>query len=69
MNTYILRRLLLAIPTVIGVAIVVFVLMRMLPGDVADLMREDSRYWTPEFSEQIRASLGLNRPVHEQFGL
>jgi len=69
MNRYLLPRLALAVPTVIGVAVLAFILMRLLPGDVADMMREDSRYWTPEFSAQIRASLGLDRSIPEQFVL
>jgi len=64
MLRYVGRRLLLAIPTLIGVATVVFFLIRLIPGDPAKVIAGDTA--TPEQVERIRENLGLNLPVWEQ---
>ncbi|HEY7036057.1 MAG TPA: nickel ABC transporter permease [Thermomicrobiales bacterium] len=67
MLKYIQRRLLVAIPVVWGVTTIVFFLMRILPGDPAQLMLSS----TGGSSEQIarlRQSLGLNDPLLVQYG-
>jgi len=62
---YALRRLVYAIPILIGVSIVVFALIKMAPGDAADLLIPPE---TPkEVAAQIRAKLGLDQPVHIQY--
>lgn len=65
MAAYVLRRLLLTIPTLILVAASVFVLIRMIPGDPAQLMLGDSA--TPEQVAELRRSMGLERPIPLQF--
>tara|TARA_Y100001960_G_scaffold87851_2_gene94182 strand:- start:3511 stop:4470 length:960 start_codon:yes stop_codon:yes gene_type:complete len=70
MYKYILRRILIAIPTLIGVSILIFFIMRILPGDVIDAMVTDetgSLVFTEQERESIMESLGLNRPVHVQY--
>jgi peptide/nickel transport system permease protein len=62
---YVLRRLLAAIPTLVLVAVSVFVLMRVVPGDPALLILGDSA--TAESLADLRRSLGLDRPLAEQF--
>lgn len=61
----ILKRLLLALPNLVGVIIVTFVLTRALPGDPAAYFAGAAA--TPEAVEQVREQLGLNRPLPEQF--
>ncbi|MEN3068179.1 ABC transporter permease [Uliginosibacterium sediminicola] len=61
----ILKRLLLALPNLIGVIIVTFVLTRALPGDPAAYFAGAAA--TPEAVEQVRVKLGLDRPLPEQF--
>ena len=65
MIRYILIRIIYAIPTLIGAMIVMFILIRMLPGDPARLIAG------PEALEQdverIREQLGLNKPLYIQF--
>jgi peptide/nickel transport system permease protein len=65
MTEYILRRILLMIPVLLGVSLILFALVRVLPGDiaVARLGTEAS----PELVRQLRAELRLNRPLHEQY--
>ena len=67
MTRLILRRLLGAIPSVIGVIVVTFLLTRALPGDPAAYFAGPSA--NAEAIEQVREKLGLNRSLVEQFGL
>ena len=60
-------RLLSAIPNLIGVIVVTFLLTRALPGDPAAYFAGNAA--TQEAVEQIREKLGLNKPMIEQFGL
>ena len=45
MRTYIIRRLLLAIPTVFLVSVIVFIMMRLIPGDIIDIIISQYAYW------------------------
>jgi peptide/nickel transport system permease protein len=71
MRLYALRRLLLFIPAVLGVTMVVFVLMRLIPGDIATILvyeagTEGSKA-DAEAVQKIRQELGLNRPFIVQY--
>ena len=65
MQQYILRRLLLMIPTLVGVSLVVFALVRLLPGDAVTMLLQDYAY--AKDVDELRAKLGLDRPVHVQY--
>lgn len=65
MNKYILRRVTIAIPLILAIMTIVFVMLRLIPGDPALLLAGDRA--SPELIENIRASLGLNRPIWEQY--
>ena len=62
---YLLRRILAAIPVMGVVALFVFLLLRLTPGDPAAILAGDNA--TPEQLERIRTSLGLNEPLYTQF--
>jgi peptide/nickel transport system permease protein len=62
---YIVRRVLATIPVVAVVALVVFSILHVAPGDPAAVIAGDQA--TPEQIAAIRARLGLDRPFHEQF--
>jgi len=62
---YLLRRVLAAIPVMGVVALFVFLLLRLTPGDPAAILAGDNA--TPEQLEHIRTSLGLNEPLYTQF--
>ncbi|MFZ1060200.1 MAG: ABC transporter permease [Candidatus Rokuibacteriota bacterium] len=65
---YILKRFFLMFPTLLGVAVVIFVLIRVVPGDVAELrMAGDRGAVSEEALAKERARFGLDRPVWEQF--
>ena len=67
MLAFILRRLLATIPVLILVAVVVFAILRLSPGDPAVIMAGDGA--TPERIEQIRQAMGLDQPLLKQFFL
>lgn len=61
MTRYIIRRLILLVPTLLGVTFVIFMLLRLLPGDPAVAMLGE--HAGQENVERIREQLGLNRPM------
>jgi peptide/nickel transport system permease protein len=65
---YIVKRLLLMVPTLFGVAALVFFLLRIVPGDIVELKYAGSGAYAPkEAIERERAQLGLDQPVWKQF--
>ena len=66
MLKYFLKRLLDFIPTLIGVTVISFFLVRMVPGDPVMLMLGE-RGASPERYEEMKKNLGLDKPVHEQY--
>ena len=68
MLLYTLHRLLLMIPTLIGVAILVFFMLRVVPGDVVEVkLRGDGGNVSQETIEMERKRLGLDKPLVQQF--
>lgn len=68
MGKYILKRILLLIPTFILVCIIVFAMMRMIPGDAVDAMVVKlGNAGVSSNREEIEAVLGLDKPAIEQF--
>jgi len=66
MTTFLIRRLLLTIPVLLGVATLVFSLIHLVPGDPVQAMLGDSA--PPAEMEQLRTRLGLDRPLYAQYG-
>jgi len=62
---YVLKRVLLALPVLLGVSVVVFVAIRLIPGDPAQIMAGQAA--TEEVVRQIRQSLGLDQPLPVQY--
>ena len=68
MARYIVKRFLLMIPTMIGVAALIFFLMRVVPGDIVELrMSGESGFASKEQIAIERARFGLDRPLWRQF--
>ena len=67
MQAYIVRRLLALVPTLIFTSIIVFALIRLIPGDVIDLMLAQNDIATGQDRDKIEAALGLNQPVYLQY--
>src|SRR3989304_10293416 len=69
MRTYLAKRLLLIVPTLFGVAALVFVIMRVIPGDVALLiLGGDSGHVDRAQLAAMHRQLGLDQPLLVQFG-
>jgi peptide/nickel transport system permease protein len=64
-RTYILQRLVVAIPSLLIASLIVFVLPRLIPGDVVQLMLEEKAYGKD--LDELRAKLGLDRPIPVQY--
>lgn len=69
MSQYIARRLLMAIPTLIGVSIIIFVIMRVMPGDVAIMVLGGGGFADVRQEDLValRHELGTDRPLLEQY--
>jgi peptide/nickel transport system permease protein len=68
MRRYILKRLLLMIPTLLGVAIMVFLMLRVAPGDIVEMKYAGTGAYAPkETLDRERAQLGLDKPLWHQF--
>lgn len=65
MKQYIARRLLLAIPTLIGVSLIIFIIMAVIPGDVAVAILGDAA--NQKTVAELREQLGLNAPLYERY--
>src|SRR5437867_11209542 len=65
MREYLLKRLLLIVPTLFLVTVFVFLLMHLRSGDVVIQMLEGYAY--ADTVEALRRELGLDKPVHEQY--
>lgn len=65
MSKFIIRRLLQTIPVLLGVSILVFSMMYLIPGDPAQIMAGEGA--SPKTVEQIREKLGLNEPAPVQY--
>ncbi|PWK63037.1 ABC transporter permease [Aminobacter sp. AP02] len=69
MIRYVISRLLLSIPTLLGVATLIFFMLNVLPGDAVETMlRAEGGNPTPELVASERARLGLDRPILVQYG-
>ena len=67
MQAYIVRRLVALVPTLIFTSIIVFASMRLIPGDVIDLMLAQNDIATGQDRALIESALGLDRPVYLQY--
>ena len=65
MTLFVTRRLLYLVPTLIGVSVIIFVLLRVIPGDVAAIMLGD--YANPKDAAELTAKLGLDKPIIVQY--
>ena len=69
MGLYILKRLLAMIPTLLGVAVLIFLLLRVVPGDVVEAryLAQGSQFLSQDLMAQERKKLGLDQPMWKQF--
>jgi len=67
MLNYLIKRLISTIPVLIGISLLLFFMLRMLPGDPAQVLA--GQMATPQEIENIRHQLGLDRPIYEQYAI
>jgi peptide/nickel transport system permease protein len=63
---YVLRRLALAVPTVLTIVVLNFALLHLAPGDAADVLAGEAGSATPEYMAQLRQKFGLDQPLYVQ---
>jgi peptide/nickel transport system permease protein len=73
LSQYIVRRLLLFVPSLLGASLLIFVLLRLVPGDIAEIIvyqaGAESSSVQKKQVQQIRAELGLDRPILVQYAV
>ena len=67
MTAFIIRRFLILIPTFLGITLVVFATMKLIPGDPIIALLQDN--YTEELAAELKAKLGLDRPLPIQYGI
>ena len=68
MLSYIIRRLLLMIVTLFGVSVAIFLLLRIVPGNIADILFDSAGLIDPAEKQKIIADLGLDKSLPVQYG-
>ena len=68
MKTYLIQRLAVALLTLFGMSVVIFVLLRLAPGDIVDILFSTAGYVDPEARKTIMQELGIDRPLVVQYG-
>jgi len=69
MRNYIIKRLLAAIPTILGISIIIFLIMRLIPGDTISAMIGTQYKLTETQAASLRAYYGLDKSLPEQYFL
>jgi peptide/nickel transport system permease protein len=64
---YLLRRLVLVVPILVGASVLIFLLARLMPGDVVDQMIQQEPSLTPEQAATLRRLLGIDEPIPVQY--
>jgi peptide/nickel transport system permease protein len=68
MTSYIARRLVLMVVTLFGVSVIIFALLRLVPGNIADILFDSAGLINPAEKKEIEQELGLDRPIVVQYG-
>ena len=69
MRDYLIKRVLLIVPTLLLISVIVFLIMRLMPGDIVDtiMQRAVSRGGSVD-REAVERAFGLDVPIHVQYG-
>ncbi len=68
MLSYVIRRLVLLIPLLIGITLISFLVIHLAPGEPTDLQTQLNPQASSELQERLRAAYGLDQPLHVQYG-
>src|SRR5438477_13027632 len=69
MASYIARRLGLMVVTLFGVSVIIFALLRLVPGNIADILFDSAGLINPAEKAQIERELGLDKPIPVQYAI
>ena len=67
MRVYLFKRVLIAGVTLLGMSILIFVLMRLAPGNITDIIFESAGYVDAADKKRLEAELGIDKPVPVQY--
>ena len=67
MTAYLVRRFSLMILTLFGISVIIFVLLRVVPGDIADILFDAAGFINPAEKAQLEKELGLDKPIAVQY--
>ncbi|MBM3644425.1 MAG: ABC transporter permease [Alphaproteobacteria bacterium] len=67
MGAYLTRRVLLMALTLFGMSVLIFVMLRLVPGDIADILVDSAGIVDAAEKAKIVRELGLDKPIHEQY--
>lgn len=67
MTTYLVRRFLLMLLTLFGISVIIFALLRIVPGNIVDILSDAAGFVNPEEKKQLEADLGLDKPIPVQY--
>ncbi|HKK30364.1 MAG TPA: ABC transporter permease, partial [Alphaproteobacteria bacterium] len=67
MTSYIIRRILLMILTLFGMSVIIFALLRLVPGNIADILFDSAGFIDPQEKAYLEAELGLDQPLWKQY--
>ena len=65
--SYLIQRFLLMFLTLLGMSIIIFVLLRLVPGNIVDIMFDSAGFVDPDEKKTIEKELGLDLPIYEQY--
>jgi peptide/nickel transport system permease protein len=67
LSTYLVRRFFLMLLTLLGMSVVIFVMLRLVPGNIADILFDSAGYVDPAAKAALEAELGLDLPIPVQY--
>ena len=67
MSAYVIQRILLILLTLLGMSIIIFVLLRLVPGNIVDIMFDSAGFVDPSEKASIEKELGLDLPIYQQY--
>ena len=67
MGAYLVRRLLLMVVTLVGMSILIFVMLRLVPGNITDIIFDSAGFVNPAAKKKIERELGLDQPIVTQY--
>ena len=66
-TSYVIKRFFLMLPTLIGISIIIFALLRLVPGNIVDILFDSAGFVDPAAKAEIEAELGLDQPIPVQY--